>query len=136
MARSIHTSHRHLEQIERTDARDPAWRERRLLRVRADLAYKRALKRQIALERSAPVLPAGPPPDAIPIVVSDESPFLCLPASAEDVRAVIRRLPRGVLDGVRSIELCLGAEEQLDVDTDWRSPMDRDPFTGRSSTKG
>jgi hypothetical protein len=77
-------------------------------------------------DRRRPREPLPPlPADALPIVVRDRGPFVHYPASADDLRAVLARLPPGVANGIAKIELLLeeGPEERADRDVD--------PFVGR-----
>ena len=82
---------------------------------------KRAVKRAVLRDR---VLPEEPLPissaDDVPIHVVDESPCLFYPASMEDMRAVLRALPRGVTTGLTEIRLGTGLavvnERALDFD--------------------
>jgi hypothetical protein len=60
----------------------------------------------------------------VEVRVSDRGGFVHFPASTDDVREVLRRLPRGVTDGLARIDLRLGAltqEEKADS-TDLRDP--------------
>jgi len=68
----------------------------------------------------------------IPIRVCDESDFVHYPASAQDIRSVLRALPQGVSDGLTAIELCLGARDQSrDEEEEWAASPELDPYVGR-----
>jgi tetratricopeptide (TPR) repeat protein len=109
VARSLHATHR-----TPLDLRDEE-----------DLDRKRLIKRLVSEERRRPRERAQVvASEAIPISVRDLGPFVHYPASANDVRAVLSRLPLGIAVGIGSIELCLaeGPEEP---------ERSVDPFLGR-----
>ncbi len=64
--------------------------------------------------------------------VLDRGGFVHFPASEDDVREVLRRLPRGVTDGLACIRLRLGAEEQEASDG---GANHRDPHVGRAGSE-
>jgi hypothetical protein len=68
----------------------------------------------------------------VEVRVSDRGGFVHFPADEEDVREVLRRLPRGVTDGLARVELRLGAETQEEKD---HGPDDRDPHVGRAGAE-
>jgi hypothetical protein len=85
------------EHATRRDRRDPE-----------DLPRKRRIKALIAAERQRPRTDEPPVvADAVPIEVRDRGPFLQYPASVEDLRDLLARLPPGCVNGVARIELCL-----------------------------
>lgn len=104
----------------------------RLGHVRRMLARKRAVKAQVRRARAgcrmstAPVGVAG-----IPVEVHGQQSFVHYPASAEDVRAVLRLLPPGTLDGLSRVVLCLGAEYQRDIVGAEGGYGQADPLLGR-----
>jgi len=63
-------------------------------------------------------------PGAISIDVLDEDRFVHYPATPDDLRAILRLLPPGLADGIRSVEFCLGRYAQPD-------DLAPDPYTGR-----
>ena len=132
MARSIHTTRRDQETLHRTDFADPERKAEQMRQVQQGRATKRTIKAQVAEQRRT--APTAPPtnPDALPIFVQDAGAFVHYPAGPEDLKAVMARLPRGVLDGVRSITLSLGADAQRDENGHVPDYLDRDPFTGRA----
>ena len=97
-----------------------------------EFGSKHRVKRAVREERS--ITPGFVQPvdtDTIPISVRDEGPFVHYPASPDDIRNVMYLLPRGSLDGLRSVELALGSYEQDEpTETDGASP---DPYVGRVS---
>ena len=69
--------------------------------------------------------PSGP----IPIRIAEKGPTILHPATPEDIEAVQRRLPRGIVQGLSEILLCLGEHAQLEgVDAYLWDP---DPITNR-----
>lgn len=133
MSRSIHTTHRDYERARRFKYDSPEIRTKRLKRIADDLRLKRRVKKA-AIRSHNLRLPEQPiHPDAIPIRVLDEGEFVHYPASPEDIRGVMCRLPPGVLDGLDAIVLCLGKEIHEEEYGDPIDPdkNDRDPFVGR-----
>lgn len=130
MARSIHTTRRHIEESRRWDVSDSEHRDKLISGLEGETAVKRRVKSRVRRERAV----GGellPPTDIelIPIVVKDNGPCIHYPASADDIRHVMRLLPGGVLDGLNGVELCLGADRQ---DEDSGFDQDEpDPHTGR-----
>ncbi|TMA59646.1 MAG: hypothetical protein E6J80_03400, partial [Deltaproteobacteria bacterium] len=115
MSRSIHRTRRELEIEERFDYADSQQRHLRLERLREQLAHKRCIKEQVKKERrEVDVVPLATSPESIPIRTLDEGEFIHYPATVDDIRNVMRLLPKGVVDGLGSIEFCLGAEDQED----------------------
>lgn len=119
MSRSIHATHDALarEQGDRTALRE-------------QLRRKRTIKRQVRAQRRDPRRPQPPAPP--PIVVLDEGPHVHHGASADDLRAVIARLPAGLLDGVELIELSLGLYASGRADA---KPEQGDPLTARRGSE-
>jgi tetratricopeptide (TPR) repeat protein len=66
--------------------------------------------------------------DEVAITFDRRNPFARYPASEDDLRAVLRRLPLGVLDGLNGISVSLGAEYQRDKAEEWN---EQDPVVGR-----
>jgi hypothetical protein len=87
------------EHATRRDPRDPD-----------DLDRKRRIKALVAEERLRPKsAPAMLGADSVAITIEDHhGPFVHYPASIDDLRAVIARLPVGVINGITRIELSLG----------------------------
>ncbi len=84
---------------------------RRGSREGGDPVRKRRVKQLIAQERALPRdLPVRGPHEAgagVPIVVRDHDPLLHYPASPEDLRAILARVPYGSTDGIGQIVLCM-----------------------------
>ncbi len=113
MSRSIHTTHRHRTELERADFADPTLRQKRIEQVGEQLGKKHRIKHggwQGSPHGAVAQAPVSV--ESIPIRVLDAGPFVHYPAGVEDVRAVLRLLPPGTLDGLTAIRLCLGKEYQ------------------------
>jgi hypothetical protein len=104
---------------------------RRERRDPGDLARKRRIKAQVARVRQRPreALPAAMV-EGVPIEIRDAGPFIHYPASIEDLRAVMARLPPGAFDGIAGIVLQLPERDEPDDGTDARSEV-YDPYLGR-----
>jgi tetratricopeptide (TPR) repeat protein len=136
LSRSIHTTRRHLQELERADFADDALKQRRIARVKHALEKKHAIKarvRQPTLE--AELAGSGTPVDAdsIPIEVRDQQEYVHYPASVADLRAVLRHLPPGTLDGLSRIVLMLGADYMREQAESGEGYGDPDPLVGRIS---
>lgn len=129
MARSIHTTRRELDELHRERFTDPERKAEALESARAALARKRRIKEQVVVERrrdedAMPLVdPAG-----IPIEVRDQAEHVVHAASPEDLVAVMRRLPPGMVDGIAKIVLGLGREHP---EYDDEEHGESDPFSGR-----
>lgn len=135
MSRSIHATRRQLEEARQSTYAQPMRRHARIEQISASLDRKRAIKAQVWQGRRHPLTLAVPiDVEHIPIHIYDQHDTVHYPASVEDIRAVIRRLPAGTLDGVGCIKLCLGAHYQrkaLDDEDASGGPDEPDPFVGR-----
>lgn len=132
MSRSIHTTRRILLREKRFEYADPEKRAERVQSLHQELQQKRWIKEQISEGRQAlPVLPTSP--EDIPVRILNEGKYIHYPASMDDIRNVMYRLPAGVTDGLVSIDLCLGKEEQEESSDDGPPAdlYDPDPFVGR-----
>jgi tetratricopeptide (TPR) repeat protein len=138
VARSIHTTRRELEEHVEDDYLDLDHKRAEATRLRAALARKRRIKAQVAEERrsnpqagtgAGPVVDPVVDPATLPILVEAPREHVHHGASPEELIAVLRRLPPGVVDGIRAIRLGLGAELQGDGDEDGGG--EPDPLTGR-----
>jgi tetratricopeptide (TPR) repeat protein len=132
LARSIHATWRHLEELARTDFTDRALRRKRMERVREQLERKHEVKAQVWRERHHDgTTIALVDPDTVPIHVHDESAFVHYPASVADLRAVMRLLPPGTLNGLTKIVLCAGKEYQRERVEPNETHIEVDAFIGR-----
>lgn len=137
MSRSIHETRKMVRNARREDWGEPALREKHLAALEARLERKGRVKHQIASERQGrKILNAEEQvfvttdPAAIPIIVEDEGPFVHYPATPDDLRAVMRRLPQGVCDGLTKIVLGLNTHEP-EQEYDFGHDLTPDPYTGR-----
>ncbi|HEY3266978.1 MAG TPA: tetratricopeptide repeat protein [Armatimonadota bacterium] len=134
MARSIHATRRQLEEQHRWDYADERAHAAALERLDEGSTRKRRIKRAIAADRAAPARDGRSDALSIPVTAEDAGPNVHYPASPDDIGAVMRRLPVGALDGLRSVDLCLGASWQgaaSEDDEDGGGGGDADPYTGR-----
>src|SRR5215217_622203 len=107
MSRSIHTTRRDLEEELLWD-RDGERAER----LREQLRRKRAVKWQIWEERHTAFPPLAISFDGLPVKVLDYGPHIVYGASEADVRAVLRRLPPGSVDGLAGVSFSLVREAE------------------------
>ena len=135
VSRSIHATRRQLQEARRNRYAEAQQRRIRIERVGALLDRKHAIKVEVWGGRHEPLLHDAPLDVAqIPIEVYDQQEYVHYPASVEDIRAVMQRLPAGTLDGVGRIELCLGKQYQgkaLDDEDDAGILDEPDPLVGR-----
>jgi tetratricopeptide (TPR) repeat protein len=128
VSRSIHRTRRDFAEAQESDYADPEQRAGQLEQIVGELAKKRRIKDQIQSERRGDgCRPPPVKPGEIPIRVRDTGPCIRYPAGPTDLLGVMRRLPVGVLDGLASIDLCLGVEDQDD------DALEADPLVGRPS---
>jgi tetratricopeptide (TPR) repeat protein len=132
MARSIHTTRRDFAAARRAEYRDEADRSEELNRILRALSAKQSLKGRTRQQRRTVEFTGAASPE-IPVRVQDVGPEIHYPATPEDLRAVLRRLPPGSVDGLGSIDLCLGAEAQGPVEEWWLRDLAPDPYTGPAS---
>jgi tetratricopeptide (TPR) repeat protein len=136
LSRSIHTTRRHLRELERADFADGKLKQRQIERIRDSLEKKRAVKARVRQSSSEAVLPRPDTPvdaDTLPTEARDQWEHVHYLASVADVRAVLRRMSPGALDSLSRIVLTLGAEymrEQADSGEGYGDP---DPLVGRIS---
>jgi tetratricopeptide (TPR) repeat protein len=126
VSRSIHDTYGVLCRLLTDDyARAPQTREDEL---RENIRRQRLIKRRFHQQRrrqDRPPLPSVDP-DAAPVLVEDDGPYVHHAANELDVRAILRRMPPGSLDGLGPIRLCSGGKEKRR-----RRHESADPFTGR-----
>lgn len=124
MSRSVHTTRRELRETRLDSYRDAKLQAEEVARIETELVRKRRIKVS-AVALDVPSGLAGP----VPIRVMDEGKPVVHPATAQDIEAVIERLPVGVLNGLSEIVLGLGAQSQLELGDS--SLWDPDPVLGR-----
>ncbi|MFZ5987663.1 MAG: tetratricopeptide repeat protein [Bacillota bacterium] len=128
MSRSIHTTwasfiKEHKKQKAKKVKEDP----QKLDKMYDDLTKKRQIKRQIIQQRTLDSLYVSTAPDSIPIHIYDESEFVHYPITEKDIRDILIRLPQGIVDGLKCIELKFGYGKEKEYD----ELPDPDPYTGR-----
>jgi tetratricopeptide (TPR) repeat protein len=134
MSRSIHSTYNDYGREKRSRYATPEAREERLEALRQEIRKKRRVKRRVGQGRGAPPWADLPPvaAEAVPIRVVEEGPWVHYPASPDDLRAVMRRLPAGVLTGLSGVRLCLGSKHQeKGLSPEERARAGRDPLVGR-----
>ena len=131
MSRSHHTTRRNLGMAARFDEADLKKKAARIEELQKDLAAKRAVKRHVRKERQRKVQLPPTPIDSIPIGVKNSSPFVHFPASPDDLRALLERLPAGLVDGLTEIELSLGEKCQRRRLDEFCADPEPDPLVGR-----
>jgi len=133
LSRSIHATLRQLRKIRRADYADPVRQQVQISRVVEQLAEKHIIKAQVWQQRHQVQMDTTPTPvaDLLPINIYDESALIHYPASADDLRAVMRLLPPGTLDGVSKIICRLGKEAQQKERHDRSAAGEPDPLVGR-----
>lgn len=132
MARSIHTTRASLARLKAQDVSREEVRDEAVERARGELDRKRGMKfgartGRRPRERGHTAL------DSISIAATDRGPHVWFPAGEDDVRELLRRLPRGVTDGLARVEMRLGREAQDELAQSDAGGEEPDPFTGRWS---
>ena len=128
MSRSIHTTRQEWAQLVKNDYANRVERSNKIQRAGQELRKKRAIKAQIMFARHQTQMHTTQPlaADLIPTEVYDQSEWVHYPASEQDVRAVLRLLPPGELNGVTRVVLCLGEDAQPEEEV-----CEPDPLVGR-----
>jgi hypothetical protein len=128
MSRSIHTTWASfIKEQKKQKAKKVKEDPDKLDKMYDDLTKKRKIKRQVIQERTLDSLYVSTAPDSIPIHIYDESEFVHYPITEKDIREILIRLPQGIVDGLKGIELRLGAGHEKRYN-DLPEP---DPYTGR-----
>jgi hypothetical protein len=130
MSRSIHSTRNDLHEARLRSYRDDKLKAAEVAEVEKELARKRRIKDTISDSRRNEVVEnTGDPSGPIPIRIADAGPHILHPATPEDIEAVRRRLPMGVLDGLSEIVFSLGEHDQLEGED--AHLWDPDPITNR-----
>jgi len=101
-----------------------------------DVRRKRAVKRQVRVERRLPSTADLPPVDggAVPVRILERGAHLHCPLAPEALRELMRSLPPGLVNGLTEVRLELGLEACEDhADDDGDDEVVRDPWSGRAS---
>lgn len=128
MSRSIHATRASLARLLAAEN----VRAEAVERERRALDRKRGMKRGAAVDRR-PRERGHTAPETIPVVVERAGPHAHFPAGEDDVRELLRRLPRGVTDGLARVELRLGRETQAELAVSDPGGEEPDPLTRRLS---
>lgn len=132
MSRSVHTTRRQLDDLRRTNYADPFRQSEAIARATDRLQRKATIKaRTVQERREGAFAETTGGVETIPILVRDEGPYTHYPAGKDDLRAMMRRLPPGSLDGVSRVVLCVGAEDQHEMADVENGQGERDPIVGR-----
>jgi hypothetical protein len=130
MSRSIHSTRKDLREARLRSYRDDKLKAAEVSEVEKELARKRLIKGSTSDSRRSEVVEnTGGPTGPIPIRITDAGPNILHPATSEDIEAVRRRLPTGVLDGLSEIVFSLGEHDQLEGED--AHFWDPDPITNR-----
>ena len=128
MSRSIHTTwSRFIKERKKRKGKEDQDNTQKLDSMYKDLKKKRQIKRQIINQRKENSLYISTDPNNIPINIYGESEFVHYPLSEKDIRAILMLLPKGIVDGLRCIELKVGYGKEKNLD----NLPDPDPYTGR-----
>lgn len=126
MSRSIHDTWGEAERVKKEDWSDPEQQRAAVAELKKNWLHQQDIREsERRLRRGGDLQPQPVHADQVPIFVDDEAPYIFHPADEEDIRAILRRLPPGSLDGLQAIRLCIDHEEAHG------EPRVRDPFTGR-----
>lgn len=132
MTRSIHETRAELAWARGWDRADPVARAEGIETIQHRLGQKRRIKRATRVWRAGRPRIDGPlDVDALPVRVLNDGPFVHHAASPDDIRAVLRRLPCGMADGLGLVELSLGRRMQERTDEGRAGHLEDDPYTGR-----
>lgn len=134
MSRSIHTTWRDYIREKRNSYSDIEYKNTHLSQMQKEIRDKQLIKKRKKLERKLEDVMFDIHEDidlsSIDIRVLDSGEYIHYIAKKEDLIGVAKRLPRGVLLGINSINFCLG-KEYHDEDGDYGDFETRDPYTGR-----
>lgn len=125
MSRSYHATIRSLEELARWNFSDKTEKTKHLDEVSEKLRQKRKVKATNLKWRRSPDDYLSTNISTLPINVSKEGEYDHHSITEQDVRTILSMLPAGTVDGLTSIDLCLGKEHQ-DIEEN-----DPDPLTGR-----
>jgi tetratricopeptide (TPR) repeat protein len=126
MSRSIHDTWGEAARVRKEDWSDPELQRATVAELKQNWLHQQAIREsERRLRRGGDLPPQPVNADQVPIFVDDEAPYLVHPADEDDIRAILRRLPPGSLDGLQAIRLCVDHKEARGEATV------RDPYTGR-----
>lgn len=132
MSRSIHLTWRAYYRAQKKGASPEKLEE-----MREQLYTKHRLKKAVTKKRKqrGNFLDQPPvSPDVIPIRVAEQGPHIHYPATEKDLRAVMSRLPVGVMNGIDEIVFSLGMSAQKEEHKEEVDP-ECDPIFGRPGSR-
>jgi hypothetical protein len=130
MSRSVHSTQKELREARLRSYCDDKIKAAEVAEIEKELARKRRIKGTVLESRRTDEVEkveglAGP----VPIRIVDKGPYILHPATPEDIEAIHRRLPAGVMEGLSEIVLSLGEHAQLEGED--AHIWDPDPITNR-----
>ena len=128
MTRSIHDTHRLIETADQYDFSDPAEAEALRQLGWHNIHEQWDIKRGSHHRRNHGRVLPGADVELVPIEVRDEGPFVHHATTEQELRGLMQRLPRGALDGLVAIRMCLGRPLASRNGKPCCSP---DPYMGR-----
>lgn len=132
MSRSFHTTRKDVRQAyEKAQEGDDA-RIEEYQKLREQYLTKRRTKSYIKEERQySQSMHGGFSIDVLPIEVKEQSEYLHYPASEQDIRALLKRMPQGLIDGLDRINYTLGKFQQRAPEESYYAEPVKDPYLGR-----
>jgi tetratricopeptide (TPR) repeat protein len=136
MSRSYHTTRKDVRQAYRKAQGGDDLRVEEYHKLREEYFKKRRTKSHIKEERQlSESVNTGLLIDALPIEIKEKSEYLHYPASEKDIRALLKRMPQGLIDGLSKITLTLGEFEQHRPEQPLNAASEKDPYIGRIGRK-
>ncbi|MDQ6878928.1 MAG: hypothetical protein M3082_14805 [Candidatus Dormibacteraeota bacterium] len=126
MARSVHETRRHLEEVRRWDYADNLRQNEDVRLTEEALQQKRRYKGRAQEAREQSNLSGGFPA-SLSVTIEEAHPFVHHPLSPDDVKGLLGRMPADVRPVVQSVRLRTGIRED-NMRVEGAEP---DPFTGR-----
>ena len=130
MSRSVHSTHKELREARLRSYRDDKIKAAEIAEVEKELDRKRRIKGAVSGSRSTEEGVKGEGlVGRIPIRIVDSGPHILHPATPDDIEAIQRQLPAGIMEGLSEIVLSLGEHEQVEGEDAYI--WDPDPITNR-----
>ena len=132
MSRSFHTTRKDVQQAYEKAKDGDDSRIQEYQKLREEHLTKRRAKSHIKEERQyGQSVHGGFSVDTLPIEVEKRSQYLHFPASEQDIRALLKRMPQGLIDGLDKITFTLGEFEQRSPEEPYYAEPEKDPYLGR-----
>jgi len=136
MSRSFHTTRKDVRQAYKKAQDGDDLRIEEYHKLRQEYLKKRRTKSHIKEERGLnETVIAGFSIDALPIEIEEQSEYLHYPASEKDIRALLERMPQGLIGGLDKITLTLGKFHQRTPEESFYAQPEEDPYLGRLGHK-